>query len=360
VKRLCASAPGKLVLLGEYAVLFGHPAVVMAVNRRADVRLEASGSAEWTVAAPGFEDHPAAFRFDGERGFCWNDPDGAAAARLGLVQRTAEGLVDSGLLNSQPLEPARMILDTQAFFHPTAGGKVKLGIGSSAALTVALAAALRTWNGEDARSDGFSIGELLDLHRSFQGGFGSGIDLAASRNGGVLEYRLVAGGRRPVAEKLILPKDLRMVFVWTGRSASTASFLSRLAEGLQAGNGAIARALDDLGRLSAVGIMHLRAGDTAAFLQTVNDFASAMECLGDAAGIPILSDEHMALTRLADAFAMAYKPSGAGGGDLGIAFTDDPDAAAAFRAESEGEGFAILDLKVDNRGVATEFIIHNS
>src|SRR5690625_1203106 len=34
-----ASAPGKVVLLGEYAVLDGAPALVQAVNRRCTVRL---------------------------------------------------------------------------------------------------------------------------------------------------------------------------------------------------------------------------------------------------------------------------------------------------------------------------------
>jgi phosphomevalonate kinase len=34
-----ASAPGKLILTGEYAVLFGAPALVMAVDRRATVQI---------------------------------------------------------------------------------------------------------------------------------------------------------------------------------------------------------------------------------------------------------------------------------------------------------------------------------
>ena len=35
-----ASAPGKLMILGEYAVLEGHPAIVAAITRRITVTLE--------------------------------------------------------------------------------------------------------------------------------------------------------------------------------------------------------------------------------------------------------------------------------------------------------------------------------
>jgi len=37
--EVTASTPGKLVLLGDYAVLEGAPALVMAVNRHAKVRI---------------------------------------------------------------------------------------------------------------------------------------------------------------------------------------------------------------------------------------------------------------------------------------------------------------------------------
>ena len=38
--RATASAPGKLILLGEYAVLEGAPALVAAVEQRAEVSVE--------------------------------------------------------------------------------------------------------------------------------------------------------------------------------------------------------------------------------------------------------------------------------------------------------------------------------
>ncbi|MDH5619728.1 MAG: hypothetical protein OEZ11_14015, partial [Gammaproteobacteria bacterium] len=49
-----ASAPGKIVLSGEYAVLFGAPAICMAVNRRAFARVADSDDRECHVTTPGF------------------------------------------------------------------------------------------------------------------------------------------------------------------------------------------------------------------------------------------------------------------------------------------------------------------
>jgi hypothetical protein len=61
-----ASAPGKLLLIGEYAVLDGAPALVMAVDRRVKVRLRrASSGTGWLSAAQlGFE--RAAMRVEGD------------------------------------------------------------------------------------------------------------------------------------------------------------------------------------------------------------------------------------------------------------------------------------------------------
>ncbi|MCW8846391.1 MAG: hypothetical protein OQK99_11185 [Gammaproteobacteria bacterium] len=47
------SAPGKLILAGEYAVLDGAPGLVMAVDRRARVSLEPSSDEHWQVTSAG-------------------------------------------------------------------------------------------------------------------------------------------------------------------------------------------------------------------------------------------------------------------------------------------------------------------
>ena len=359
MKAIASSAPGKLVLLGEYAVLFGHPAVVLAVNRRARVDLRPADGNEWSVVAPGFQEDPAAFVLDRKRGLLWCEPVTEVACRLVLVEKVVGSLVTSKLVDPEILRPASISIDTTEFFQQVVSGVEKLGLGSSAALTVALTQALRSWAPQGHRSEAVSLGSLLDLHRSFQGGRGSGIDLAASCTGGVVEYRLTEDGQTPSARSLELPKGLHLVFLWTGRSASTASFLARLDQGMETDGGAIAAAIAELGRAASVGIANLRADDVTTFLGDVIVFGDAMDRLGHAAGIPILSDEHLELRRLARDIGVSYKPSGAGGGDVGIGLTDDPELATAFAAQAADAGFPPLELEVDPKGVRAQSI-HNS
>ena len=48
-----AFAPGKCILFGEHAVVFGHPAVAVAIEQ--GVRVSVKGSNEWLLEGQPFE-----------------------------------------------------------------------------------------------------------------------------------------------------------------------------------------------------------------------------------------------------------------------------------------------------------------
>ncbi len=353
------SAPGKLVLIGEYAVLYGHPAAVIAVDRRAHVQLRSASGKRSSVVAPGLEDRRADFVLERDGGVRWSDR--SFGERLTLAEATMDSLIASGVVDPRAIAPFHASLDTREFFENTDEGFQKLGVGSSAALGVALASALACWSGRqdvlEPRLDW--LGKLLRLHRDFQGGRGSGIDLAASLIGGVVEYQLADEGSVARAEPLTLPHGLHLTFIWTRRAASTGGFLERLSQAMVTNRAGVGRVLNELGEVSLAGVTALREAKVREFVEATDTFCDGMAALGREAGLQILSEVHIRLRDLARRHGIHYKPSGAGGGDVGIAATDDPEAALAL-ARAVGEaGFPILELAVDDHGLLTRSELDN-
>lgn len=349
------SAPGKLVLIGEYAVLFGGPAVVLAVDRQATVSVGPSSDGRWSVRSPGLIAGTRQFELRPDGSQNWAECTDDDIRQLRLVTHVLDSMMRAGVLDPLETSAAALELDTRAFFEITNEGAFKLGLGSSAALTAALATALAHWTGKaDVLTDRLAwLRTLTTIHREFQGGGGSGIDLAASLFGGALEYRLDDTGRAAVARPIRLPQDLELLYIWTGQSADTGQFLGRLTERSAADPGPIGRVIDDLSGFSRSGIDALRSGRTEALLEAVDSYCEGLEALGRAANMPIVSSEHQRLLALAHSSGVSYKPSGAGGGDLGLAFSNDPDAMARMAIAVHGAGFKTIDLSLDLRGTDT-------
>ncbi len=357
---LTSSAPGKVVLLGEYAVLVGASALVAAVDRRARVSLTATGQRGWTVDAP-------SLGVTGAR--CCITPGGQvhwsgriAAHRLGLVSTVLSALNSDGRAPS-----ARITLDTDELYAdaqadaarrtvdeaPQPAGShrhTKLGLGSSAALTVALAGALAGALGAAAGDGDLGTEELLRTHRRLQDGRGSGIDIAAALHGGVLRYSHDAAGAQ--VQPVTLPPTLTWCCVWTGRPASTRTFLTRIATWQAAEPDHHHGLMDQLARTSAAGVDAVERQDAAAVLDAVDTYARLLERLGEASGADIVCAEHRQIGAIAAASGVSYKSCGAGGGDIGVALTTELDRLATFRERAAQAGFQPLDLAVDPLGLS--------
>ena len=111
---------------------------------------------------------------------------GSGLETIGLADTTDRSLFDCAVAaaDNKQTDEYSFVLDTSDFSD--ASSARKFGIGSSAALMVALCRALA---GDEASDS--DVGEMAaTAHRSFQGGTGSGVDIATSVAGGLIEFQV--------------------------------------------------------------------------------------------------------------------------------------------------------------------------
>jgi phosphomevalonate kinase len=322
---IVARAPGKLVALGEYAVLDGAPAVVLALDRYAEASIDESPDGLCRLTTRSAEVV--------ERSFAPGETSGAAL--VDLVAAAAPRLAWTATIDSQALYSSG----------------VKLGLGSSAAVLTAWAGAFAAFAGaRGAAVPAPHVGALIELHRQFQGGKGSGLDVAAAYSGGVITFRL-ARPDMPQIGSVRLPNSVGFAGIFAGRSASTPELVSRY----RAWRGDRPKEAAELvGRLRSqaeAGCAALTGDDAAGWLEAFEAYGQGLQELGLAIGADIVTAEHREIGSEARRHGVAYKVSGAGGGDLGLACATDVEALRAFSQSVGDRGFRVINVSLADHGL---------
>ena len=347
VVRIETSAPGKLVILGEYAVLEGAPALVSALNARSRVLVEVRDEPGVWLEAPDIGAGGVSLVWD-ERGVRYVDPiEPEVRSRLNLVE-TVLGYFGSEVFSPETFPKGlRIVIDTHEFFSAKVGGK--LGIGSSAATCVALAGALSGLQGESERSAQEELDDLfqlsLRLHREVQGGVGSGVDIAASVYGGWLEFRpRGAEGDWPEVVSHSVPPDLEMMSVFTGISTSTAAYVKEVFGAREHSPLEFDSLMGELREVSEAGVRAFAAADVPTFLSLITGYFALLGRLGDLSGVAIVTPPHRDAQGVIVRRGGVYKSSGAGGGDIGVGFLRGDGSIEQLQKDLENKGLGVLPL----------------
>jgi len=292
-----ARAPGKVVISGAYAVLYGAPALVSAVDRYVLV--------------------------DSER----------PAELVTPEVRAALGAAPAPWFDSSALR----------------GARGKLGLGSSAAIVVASLYALacaggRTESPELARE---ILRAALIAHRSAQAG-GSGIDVAVSTLGGTLLAR--RRGEELELEPVSLPE--RLVFeVWAGgEPASTSELTASVARLAREAPTRFDSVMAPLRSAAESAAQAARSADAESLVAALALQSEGLAKLGDCAGVPIVTREVADLFQAARSEAAVVLPSGAGGGDIALFVGERAPSLALCKLRSE-LGHERIPLSLGARGV---------
>ncbi len=292
---------GKIILLGEHAVVYGFPALAAALDR--GVRISAVPTPAggplrvdippWNLKITAEDDHPFA---------------SALAA-----------IADNLELGRPPLT---LVGDAQ--IPPGAG------LGASAAFAVAIARALIEYRNSKTGGAAPTLAEVVAAANAAEQvthGRASGVDVALAASGGIGVFRKAAGLRQ------IQIPALRVIVGPSGAQRSTAAMVDRVAQATTGGDDARLR---ELGELTDTGTTALLSGDLARLGETMDRAHHLLAALG--VSTPLLDALCESARRVG---AYGSKLTGAGGGGAVIALAPrDKEAAVltAWRA-AKVEGF---------------------
>jgi phosphomevalonate kinase len=310
-----ATAPGKLIIAGEYAVLDGAQALVVAVDRRVTATHEPS-------------------RLRGSSAFLLALADELAARGRAEAARVA----------------MEIVVDSASFYD----GNRKLGLGSSAAVTAAATALVLAAEPSDLALVHEIAAAAHARAQAPRGARGSGADIAAAVHGGTIAFTPSPGTAGIVARRS-WPSGVEMIPFFTGASADTPQLVAQIA----AARTAAPRAIDAI--LTAIADASRAACEAAAIrddqlaatamVAALSLAASGLDRLEHATGVALVPDRVKAARRRVAPLGGTAKTTGAGGGDVAIVVIPATEDGTAVRRYLIELGCMPLALSVDPTGV---------
>ncbi|MFA5135795.1 MAG: mevalonate kinase [Patescibacteria group bacterium] len=298
------SAPGKLMLLGDHAVVYGYPCIVTAVDKRLYVEAEIIDGESDDIITPQVKE----CRFVLESISCFKNKYGIRSA----VRVKTNG----------------------DFSH-------QVGLGSSSAVTVATFKALSL-----LYDISITTKELFDM--SYQvtlriQGLGSGFDIAAATYGKTIYY--VTAGK--IIDPLHIAK-LPLVVGYSGVKADTPFYVRKVEEDFRTKGEEMKNIFCSIQKL----VEDARHALIAQKFDELGIYMDKNHELLKRLGVSTVKLDDM-VSAARDAGAWGAKLSGAGGGDCMIALVDENRRTHVERA-IEKAGGEIIRVQVNTEGMIIE------
>jgi len=306
-----ASAPGKVTLFGEHAVVYGYPSIVISINARARAKVIFSESLQVASSYPG-----GRLFYDGVGP--WPEELVYVRNAISLVEKTALRKCDVKLeLNSE---------------LPMASG-----LGSSAAATVSTIGACALAMGLELTSR--AVGEMAYRVELGVQGRASPMDALAASIGGAL--KVTPRGDTPFV-RLRLPVSLPLILAYTPKQLTTKEAVERVRKTAQEMGPRFDQILKSISSVVDRASASLSTGDLVALGVLMDENESLLEELG------VVSERSREIIHVAKhAGALGAKVSGGGFGGTVVALVKERDveevakhvrplAKAVFLSRSSG------------------------
>ncbi len=320
--KVTVSVPGKLMLLGEHAVVYNHPCLVTAVNQRMRVTVDILDSQEFQFEAPDVKvvGYKKALSELGKGDI----PKGAQFVEIAVKNITEKHQLKSGLR-----------ITTSSEFSS------EFGFGSSSASTVCVVKALSELLDLKLNSKeifDISYKTVLDIQ-----GKGSGFDVAAAVFGGTLYF--ITGGK--VIEPLKI-SSLPLIVGYSGIKADTVTLINNVKDRFANDSDRLQEIYSQIEAIVEKAKSFVIAGDWGHVGSLMNENQKLLKELG----VSIDKLDNM-ISGAIEAGAYGAKLSGAGGGDCMVALSPEDKIQSVERAIAKAGG-QVLSVKTNAEGVRVE------
>ena len=301
--KVVSSAPAKVILFGEHAVVYGKPAIAMAIDLRMEVTAMPATGEKTTV-----DTHP--------------------------LTKQHHAYIKHALDNYHKGPPLELSTKSKI---PSASG-----LGSSAALTVATLGAITGLEGRQPKPEDIApMGH--DTEYTVQGAasptdtttstYGGGV-LVDSKPGDNLLWHAKKGQREWYLHKIDIPQDLTMVVGYSGAYSKTSEQIAKVRHCVQRSKFG-AEVMDEIGTLVEDAKKALNKKDLVALGALMNKNQSLLTIVGAS------SDVLQSLIDAAAPHSYGAKLTGAGGGGSVIALTDKPEKVAGAFERRKAKAYTV-------------------
>ena len=304
-----ASAPGSLMLLGEYAVLQGGQALVCAIDKRITIYLSPRTDTKISISS-----RLGKFSCD----------------LTNIIIQSPFQFVLTAINQFQTLLKTGCDITIESEFSNV------VGFGSSAAVTVATIAALSTWLNQD-----FDNMQLIHQARAVVQtvqGQGSGSDVAACVLGGVVAYRM-----EPIAVE-ILPAIFPITVVYSGSKTMTADAIKLVQASFAEKPQLYQEICHGINSCAELGVNYIKQKKWHELGEVMNSQQRMMDELG--VSTPILNQIIENLRQQPD--ILGAKISGSGLGDCAVGL------GTIETIEFQSPEIIVLPTSISTRGIECE------
>ncbi len=368
------SAPGKLMLSGEWSVLENDvPCIVMAIDQKVSVEIKENGEINFSTSSNDLKlkavfknNKLETFGSENEKAFYLFVTKSVETTLLYLTENNIKVRNFSIKTNSS---------DTQIDIGENK--KAKVGFGSSAAIvTATVAAVLKIHNFEIESNKSKEIIYKLGCiaHYFAQGKLGSSFDVAASTYGGVIVYQKpdmevitkklnetflikeIVEMNWPYfkVEKIDLPKDFFLSIGFVGYSASTKELVLKIQEFKEKNLVDYNNLINEIKNITTKLIYAIRLGNQELIIDLLKKNRIFLKELNDKSNNNLETAELTLLSNIAEKFGGAGKFSGAGGGDCGIAISFNKETKKLIEKEWKINNIYLINANISKEGVYLE------